>query len=137
MHGVQVENCSIYRAFKVTKNTDALSIVMGHEMLCSCGHSLERMSHAMTINLSTTVADIFLGGAINRTEILLDKTLAWIFFQLGIMNPFGRKQEIEADCGLIFLPYLIHIEVCKIMERMSEKIKAKNRLFLSTRSKKN
>ena len=31
-------------------------------------HSVERMSHAMTINLGTTVADIFLGGAINRTR---------------------------------------------------------------------
>ena len=42
---------------KVTKNTDALSIVMGHEM-----HAVAfgRMSHAMTINLGTTVADIFL-----------------------------------------------------------------------------
>ena len=48
---------------KVTKNIDALSIVMGHEIAHTVTrHSAERMSQAMTINLGTTVADIFLAG---------------------------------------------------------------------------
>ena len=54
---------------KVTKNIDALSIVMGHEIAHAVARqSIERASHAMTINLGTSVADIFLGGAINRTR---------------------------------------------------------------------
>ena len=65
-------------------------------------HSVERMSHAMTINLGTTVADI-LGGAINRTRNTVGQNTGLDIFQLGIMNPFGRKQETEADyLGLIF-----------------------------------
>ena len=122
---------------KVTKNIDGLSIVMGHEIAHAVAkHSIERASQAMTINLGTQVADIFLGGAINRTRNTVGRNTGMDIFQLGIMNPFGRKQESEADyLGLIFSSlsgYDIR-ESVKLWERMSKLKKGKEPpQFLST-----
>ena len=122
---------------KITKNIDSLSIVMGHEIAHAVArHSVERMSQAMTINLGTQVADIFLGGAINRTRNTVGQSTGMDIFQLGIMNPFGRKQETEADyLGLIFSSlsgYDIR-ESVNLWKRMAEKNKGKEPpVFLST-----
>jgi predicted Zn-dependent protease len=122
---------------EISKDNDGLATILGHEIAHAVAkHSIERQSQAMAINVTTQVADIFLGGAINRTRNTVGKSTGLDIFQLGIMNPFGRKQETEADyLGLIFSSlsgYDIR-ETNKVWERMKKANKGKTPAeFMST-----
>ena len=122
---------------EITKDNDGLATILGHEIAHAVAkHSVERQSQAMAVNLTAQVADIFLGGAINRTRNTVGKTTGLDIFQLGIMNPFGRKQETEADyLGLIFAS-LAGFNIKKsvnLWERMRDSQKGKEPpVFLST-----
>ena len=121
----------------VAKNKDGLATIMGHEIAHAVAkHSVERMSQAMAVNLGTQVADIFLGGKISQTRNTIGRSTGMDIFQLGIMNPFGRKQETEADyLGLIFssLSGFNIKESVNLWKRMREAHKGKEApQFLST-----
>ena len=71
---------------------------------------------------------IFTGGAISNTQRTTGVDVAGMLRTFGIDNPFGRKQETEADyLGLIFSSlagYDIR-EAPKVWERMKEAYKGK------------
>jgi len=109
---------------KITKNEHGLAAVMGHEIAHAVAkHSVERASRALILNVGTAAIDIFSGGAISRTQRTTGVDVAGMLRTFGIDNPFGRKQETEADyLGLIFSAlagYDIR-ESVKIWERMKE-----------------
>ena len=109
---------------KITKNKHGLAAVMGHEIAHAVAkHSVERASRALVLNVGTTALDIFTGGAISNTRRTTGVDVPGMLRTFGIDNPFGRKQESEADyLGLIFASlagYDIR-ETVKIWERMKE-----------------
>ena len=109
---------------KITRNKHGLAAVMGHEIAHAVAkHSVERASRALILNVGTAALDIFTGGAISNTSRTTGVDVARMLRTFGIDNPFGRKQEAEADyLGLIFSSlagYDIR-ESVKIWERMKE-----------------
>jgi predicted Zn-dependent protease len=121
----------------VTKNNNGLAAIMGHEIAHAVAkHSAERASRGTLINISTQIIDIASGGKLSTVNRTTGMNTVGLLSQLGIMNPFSRKQESEADyLGMIFSSlsgYDIR-ETVKIWERMKEFNKGKEPAeFMST-----
>ena len=114
---------------EITKNVDGLAAVMGHEIAHAVAkHSIERASRNIAINVVTQVTDALTGGKLSSVNRVTGIDTVGLLTQMGIVNPFSRKQESEADyLGLIFASlsgYDIR-ETINVWERMKEANKGK------------
>ena len=114
---------------EVTKNNDGLAAVMGHEIAHAVAkHSVERQSTVLAMNAGSKILDMLTGGKVSQVRNTVSRTTGQDILKIGLLNPFSRKQESEADyLGMIFASlsgYDIR-ETVKIWERMSELNKGK------------
>ena len=110
---------------EVTKNSDGLAAVMGHEIAHAVAkHSVERASRGLLVQHGSKVIDILSGGKLSQlNRAIPGVNTVDLLKRFGIMNPFNRKQESEADyLGMIFssLSGFDIRETRKIWERMQE-----------------
>ncbi len=82
---------------KVTQNEDALAVVMGHEIAHAlANHGNERMSQGLIAQVGLTSLQVALSQKPSQTRDLL-LAAAGAGAQVGVLLPFSRKHESEAD----------------------------------------
>lgn len=87
----------------VTQTEDALAVVIGHEIAhVLAHHSSERLSQQVALQYGGAIA----GGLLGDSQIMqqLGSTVFGLGAQYGVMMPYARTQEYEADeIGLILM----------------------------------
>ncbi|MEK7748352.1 MAG: M48 family metallopeptidase [Nitrospirota bacterium] len=118
-----------------TQDENGIAVVMGHEVAHALArHGAERMSNQMmTEMVSSGAAAVLGGGDVQKTNRF--KKAFGLGSNLGIMLPFGRKHESEADkIGLHLMAKAGYDPRTAILfwQRMSEGGSGKPPEFLST-----
>lgn len=77
------------------KGQDQLAAVIGHEVShVLAKHSNERLSQSQVANLGMVAADMALGSSSYRQPAM---AALGVGVQVGVLLPYGREQETEAD----------------------------------------
>lgn len=119
----------------VTENQHQLAAVLGHEVAhVTARHTNERASRASVAGFGIDVASILIGGGYARQTMGARSALS-TGAALGIMNPFNRKQETEAD--IVGLEYMAKAgfdprESVALWKNMNEKNEVKIPEYMST-----
>ncbi|HJQ85576.1 MAG TPA: M48 family metallopeptidase [Candidatus Binatia bacterium] len=88
--------------FPVAQDTNGLAVVLGHEIAhVLARHGAERISQGLVAQAGGTVLGTIFGGSPSAGMIL---TAYGVGAQLGVLLPYSRTQESEADhIGLILM----------------------------------
>jgi predicted Zn-dependent protease len=119
----------------VAKTQHQLAAVIGHEVAhVTAQHANERASRGSVAGVGVDIAAILLGGGYRGPTQGAQQALG-MGAALGIMNPFSRKQETEAD--IIGLEYMAKAgfdprESVTLWKNMAEKNESKVPEFMST-----
>lgn len=89
---------------RMTLNEAGMAVVMGHEIAHAVAkHSNERLSQQLLLQYGASITDILLSNKSEVTRVGIN-TLYGIGAQVGVLLPYSRKHEYEADrLGLIFM----------------------------------
>ncbi|RJX75499.1 M48 family peptidase [Vibrio sinensis] len=83
---------------KVAKNQDQLATVIGHEIAhVLADHSNERLSQSQLANAGLQITDIALGASSYSQYRGMTMSALGLGVQYGLILPYGRTQESEAD----------------------------------------
>jgi predicted Zn-dependent protease len=87
-----------------TQNETGLAVVLGHEVAHAIAkHANERMSQQVVSQYGSAALSAVLSNS-SSTVQSIGQTIYGLGAQFGVMLPFSRKQELEADhLGLIFM----------------------------------
>ena len=88
----------------MTKTEAGIAVVVGHEIAHAVArHSNERLSQQMLLQYGAAITDVLVSNKSDVTRAGIN-TLYGIGAQVGVLLPYSRKQEYEADrLGMIFM----------------------------------
>jgi predicted Zn-dependent protease len=119
----------------VCQDETGIAVVMGHEIAHAIArHGNERMSHGLLAQAGNVALDIYMADHPQETRNLF-LTAYGVTAQVGVMLPFSRKHETEADeLGLMFMAMAGYDprEAPVFWERMNALSSSRPPTFLST-----